>query len=137
MSAHTIKGLWAAGLLCLLTTAALAQDAPYGDAGAGEKVFAKCKSCHQVGENAKSLSGPELNGVISRKAASVAGYNYSDAMKASGLTWDEPTFRDYMKNPKAKVPGTKMAFAGLSKDKDVDDLVAYLAQFAADGKKAP
>ena len=116
---------------------ARAAEAVHGDAAAGEKVFAKCRSCHQLGENAKNLIGPELNGVIGRKAASVSGYNYSDAMKNSGLTWDEATFRDYLKNPKAKVPGTKMAFAGLSKDKDIDDLEAYLAQYGTDGKKAP
>ncbi len=137
MPAQTLKTLLAATLVGVLTTAAVAQDAPHGDAGAGEKVFTKCKSCHQVGENAKSFSGPELNGIIGRKAASLPGYTYSDAMKASGLTWDEATFRDYIRNPKAKVPGTKMAFSGLTKDKDIDDLEAFLTQYGADGKKAP
>ncbi|MGI3900622.1 MAG: c-type cytochrome [Janthinobacterium lividum] len=137
MSSRSLKSLLAASLLGVLTHAAVSQEAPHGDAGAGEKVFTKCKSCHQVGEAAKSFSGPELNGIIGRKAASVSGYTYSDAMKASGLTWDEASFRDYIKNPKAKVPGTKMAFSGLTKDKDIDDLEAYLAQYGADGKKAP
>ena len=137
MIPNTVKTLFASTAFAFLATAALAQQAGHGDAGAGEKVFAKCKSCHQVGENAKNLIGPELNGVIGRKAASVAGYNYSEAMKASGLTWDEATFRDYIKNPKGKVPGTKMVFAGLSKDKDIDDLEAFLTQYGADGKKAP
>lgn len=137
MAAQTFKTLLAATLVGVLTSAAVAQETPHGDAAAGEKVFAKCKSCHQVGENAKSFSGPELNGIIGRKAASLSGYTYSDAMKASGLTWDEATFRDYIKNPKAKVTGTKMAFSGLTKDKDIDDLEAYLAQYSSDGKKAP
>jgi cytochrome c len=106
------------------------------DVAAGEKVFAKCKVCHQVGETAKNLVGPELNGVIGRKAGSVAGYNYTDANKNSGLTWDEATMKEYLKNPKAKIPGTKMIFAGLPKDQDIDDLIAYLKQFAADGKKS-
>ena len=119
-----------AALTCLPGVAA-AQDA-----AAGEKVFAKCKVCHQVGETAKNLVGPELNGVVGRPAGSVAGYNYTEANKNSGLTWDEATLKEYLKNPKAKVPGTKMIFAGLPKDQDIEDLIAYLKQFAADGKKS-
>ncbi len=105
------------------------------DAAAGEKVFAVCKACHQIGENAKNGVGPELNGVIGRKAGSVPGYNYSAANKNSGITWDEPTFREYIKDPKAKVPGTKMVFAGLKDEKKIDDLTAFLKQFDASGKK--
>jgi cytochrome c len=89
-----------------------------------------------VGETAKNLVGPELNGVIGRKAGSVAGYNYSDANKNSGFTWDEATLKEYLKNPKGKVPGTKMIFAGLPKDQDIDDVIAYLKQFGPDGKKS-
>jgi cytochrome c len=106
-----------------------------GDAASGEKVFAKCKACHQVGETAKNAVGPHLNGLNGRKAGSVDGYNYSEAMKGSGLTWDEATFKEYIKNPKAKVVGTKMIFQGLAAEKDADDVWAYLASFAADGKK--
>jgi cytochrome c len=91
--------------------------------------------CHQIGEGAKNFVGPELNGVIGRKTGSVPNYNYSDANKESGLTWDEATLKDYLTNPKAKIPGTKMIFAGLPKEDDRDNLVAYLAQFGADGKK--
>jgi cytochrome c len=105
------------------------------DAAAGEKVFVKCKVCHQVGENAKNLVGPQLNGLIGRKAGSVEGYAYTDANKNSGFTWDEATLKEYLKNPKAKIPGTKMIFAGLPKDEDIADLIAYLKQFGADGKK--
>jgi cytochrome c len=105
------------------------------DAAAGEKVFAQCKACHQIGESAKNAVGPVLNGVIGRPAGSVEGYNYSPANKGSGLTWDEATFRDYIKDPKAKVPGTKMIFAGVKDEKRVSDLVAYLKQFDASGKK--
>src|SRR5215211_5313698 len=94
------------------------------DAAAGEKVFAQCRACHQVGENAKNAVGPVLNGVIGRKAGSVEGYSYSPANKNSGLTWDEATFRDYIKDPRAKVPGTKMAYAGLKDEQRVNDLVA-------------
>ena len=112
-----------------------AQGATAQDAAAGEKVFAKCRACHQVGETAKNGVGPVMNGLFGRKAGTVEGYNYSAANKDSGLTWDEATFREYIKNPKAKIPGTKMVFAGLTNEKEIDDIVAYLKQFGADGKK--
>jgi cytochrome c len=105
------------------------------DAAAGEKVFAVCKACHQIGENAKNAVGPVLNGIIGRKAGSVAGYSYSDANKNSGITWDEATFREYIKDPRAKVPGTKMIYAGLKDEQKTNDLVAFLKQFDTDGKK--
>ncbi|AEI07626.1 MAG TPA: cytochrome c family protein [Hyphomicrobium sp.] len=117
-----------------LASASISQ-AQAQDAAAGEKVFAACKACHQIGETAKNGVGPELNGLIGRKAGSVAGYNYSAANKNSGLTWDEATFREYIKDPKAKVPGTKMIYAGLKDQKKTDDLVAFLKQFDASGKK--
>jgi cytochrome c len=106
-----------------------------GDAAAGEKVFAKCKACHQIGEGAKNAVAPELNGLNGRKAGSVEGYNYSDPMKASGITWDEASFKEFIKNPKAKVPGTKMIFQGLASEGDQDNVWAYLSQYKADGKK--
>ncbi|UZE52064.1 cytochrome c family protein [Rhodopseudomonas sp. P2A-2r] len=105
------------------------------DAAAGEKVFGTCKLCHQIGENAKNGVGPNLNGVIGRKSGSVPGYSYSVANKESGITWDEATFREYIKDPKAKVPGTKMIYAGLKDEQKTNDLVAFLKQFDADGKK--
>lgn len=105
------------------------------DAVAGEKVFAVCKACHQIGENAKNVVGPTLNGLIGRKAGSVPGYSYSVANKDSGITWEESTFREYIKDPKAKIPGTKMIYAGLKDEKRTTDLIAFLKQFDADGKK--
>lgn len=111
-----------------------AQDT--GDPAAGEKVFAKCRACHQIGEGAKNAVGPVLNGVVGRKAGSFPGYNYSTANKSSGITWDEATLKRYLKNPRGVVPGTKMLFPGLSKEKDVDDVIAYLKQFGPDGKKS-
>ena len=105
------------------------------DAVAGEKVFAVCKACHQIGENAKNVVGPTLNGLIGRKAGSVPGYAYSIANKDSGTTWDESTFREYIKDPKAKIPGTKMIYAGLKDEQRTTDLIAFLKQFDADGKK--
>src|SRR6476660_9319735 len=91
----------------------VASQAEAQDAAAGEKVFVQCRACHQIGETAKNGVGPELNGLIGRHSGSVAGYSYSPANKNSGLTWDEATFRDYIKDPRAKVPGTKMVFAGV------------------------
>ena len=105
------------------------------DAAAGEKVFAKCKVCHQIGEGAKNLVGPVLNGVVGRPAGTYPGYHYSDANKNSGITWDEATLKEYLKNPKAKVPGTKMVFPGLTSDEDIANVIAYLKQFGPDGKK--
>ena len=105
------------------------------DVAAGEKSFNKCRACHQVGETAKNTVGPELNGLFGRKSGSVAGYNYSDANKNSGITWDDAVFAEYIKDPKAKIPGTKMAFAGIKKEDEIKDLTAFLKQFAADGKK--
>ena len=105
------------------------------DAAAGEKVFGVCKMCHQIGETAKNAVGPQLNGLIGRKSGTVAGYSYSAANKDSGITWDEATFREYIKDPKAKVPGTKMIYVGLKDEQKTNDLVAFLKQFDAEGKK--
>jgi cytochrome c len=99
------------------------------DAAAGEKVFVVCKACHQVGDSAKNVVGPVLNGLFGRKAGSVDGYSYSDSNKKSGITWDDATFSEYIKDPKAKVPGTKMAFAGVKDEQKIKDLTAYLHQF--------
>jgi cytochrome c len=105
------------------------------DAASGEKIFVQCKVCHQVGENAKNAIGPVLNGLFGRKAGMIEGYSYSPANKNSGITWDEATFREYIKDPRTKIPGTKMAFAGLKDPKQIDDIVAYLKQFDSTGKK--
>jgi len=130
-----MSGAVAASALALMVFA-VSPAAADGDAAAGEKIFnTKCKVCHQIGPGAHNLVGPNLNGVIGRKAGTEEGYNYSDAMKGSGLTWDEATFKEYITDPKAKVPGIKMIFAGLPKDTDRDNLYAYLAQFKADGSK--
>ena len=128
-----MRGMIAAALLAVVGTGV--SQAQAQDAAAGKKVFAVCKACHQVGETAKNSVGPELNGVIGRKAGEAPGYNYSAANKNSGLTWDEATFREYIKDPKAKVPGTKMVYAGLKDEKKIDDLIAFLKQFDASGKK--
>jgi cytochrome c len=99
------------------------------DATAGEKVFVQCKACHQTGDKAKNGVGPVLNGLFGRKAGSVEGYNYSNENKNSGVTWDDATFMEYIKDPKAKIPGTKMIFAGIKDEQKIKDLIAYLHTF--------
>ena len=107
----------------------LTAEAYAGDIKAGEKVFKKCKACHVVGEE-KNKTGPHLVGIIGRPAASVESYTkYSKAMKASGLVWDEETLDGYLKNPRKFLKGTKMAFAGLKKEKDRKNVIAYLKSF--------
>jgi cytochrome c len=105
------------------------------DVAAGEQSFKKCAPCHSIGEGAKNKVGPELNGINGRKSGSAPGFNYSDANKNSGITWNETTFLEYIKDPRAKVPGTKMVFPGIKNEADAKSLWAYLAQFKADGKK--
>jgi cytochrome c len=109
--------------------AALAQDA-----AAGKTSFNKCLACHAIGDGAKNKVGPELNGLNGRKSGTAPDFNYSDANKNSGITWNEAEFKDYIKDPKAKIPGTKMAFAGIKNEKEASDLWAYLAQYDKDGK---
>ena len=99
------------------------------DATAGEKVFVQCKACHQAGDKAKNGVGPMLNGLFGRKAGSVDGFIYSDGNKSSGVTWDEATFAEYIKDPRAKIPGTKMVFAGVKDEQKIKDLIAYLHKF--------
>ncbi len=105
------------------------------DVAAGETSFHKCMACHSIGEGAKNKVGPELNGLDGRKTGTAPDYSYSDANKNSGITWNKEQFLEYIKDPKAKIPGTKMAFAGIKKDDEIKDLTAYLKQFGADGKK--
>ena len=105
-----------------------------GDVAAGRTAYTQCRPCHQVGPDAQNSVGPTLNGIYGRKAGEVPNYNYSDANKNSGITWDAATLKVYLKDPKAKVPGTKMAFPGLPNDKDEDNVIAYLASFGPDGK---
>lgn len=94
------------------------------DAGAGEKVFGKCKSCHKI--DGSDATGPHLNGVVGRAVAASGGFAYSDAMAAHGGAWDPATLDAFLANPKGVVPGTKMSFAGLPKVQDRANLIAYL-----------
>jgi len=112
-----------------------AQDPSPGNAEAGAAVFKRCMACHQIGPDAKNGVGPVLNGVVGRPAGVYPDYSYSAANKNSGLTWDEPTLTTYLRAPRKLVPGTKMTFAGLSKDQDIADVIAYLKEFNAQGQK--
>jgi cytochrome c len=111
------------------SAAALAQDA-----AAGKASFNKCLACHAVGEGAKNKVGPILNGLDGRKSGTVEGYSYTDANKNSGITWNKEQFLDYIRDPKAKIPGTKMVFAGIKKENEAADVWAFLAQYDKDGK---
>jgi len=103
------------------------------DPEAGKNVFKKCAPCHAIGPGAKNKVGPPLNGVIGRAAGSGAGFSYSDAMKNSGITWDQATFVEYIADPKKTIPGNKMVFPGIKDEIDRDDLFAYVSQFDAEG----
>ena len=105
------------------------------DLAAGKTIFRKCIACHAVGTKARNKVGPLLNGLEGRTAGTIPGYNYSKANKTSGITWDEPTFLEYIKNPRKKIPGTKMVFAGIKKEKDARALWQSIIQFGPDGKK--
>jgi cytochrome c len=108
----------------LSTETVLAQDVK-----AGEASFRKCAPCHNIGPDAENKVGPELNGLDGRKAGTVEEFNYSDAMTGSGITWREAAFKEYIRDPRAKVPGIKMVFAGIKSSKELDDLWAYVSQF--------
>jgi cytochrome c len=120
----------AAVVLSASTGATLAQDVE-----AGESSFKKCLPCHDIGDDARNKVGPVLNGLAGRKSGTVEGFSYSDANKNSGLTWDEATFKDYIKDPRAKIPGTKMIFPGIKNEKEAENLWTYISQFKADGSK--
>ena len=118
--------LTAGAILATLSLPAFAD----GDAAKGEKVFNKCKACHAVGETAKNKVGPVLNGIVGAQAGQNPDFKYSDALlaKASeGLIWDEQSLEAFLRDPKELIPGSKMSFAGLRKDDEIANLIAYLA----------
>ena len=108
-------------------TQAPAQSA--GDPAKGQRVFnQQCRACHTLEKGGASPTGPNLHGVFGRKAGTAEGYEFSDAMKTSGIVWDEATMADYNRDPKGKVPGTKMVFNGVKQAPQLADLVAYLKE---------
>ena len=122
------KWLAAAALIATSTGAGLAQDVEKG-----ANVFKQCQACHSIGPGAQNKIGPELNGLDGRKAGSVPNYSYSDANKNSGIVWGEQTFKEYIKDPRVKIPGTKMIFPGVKNEQQANDLWAYIKQFDESG----
>ncbi len=126
-----------AALLPICASGGLAFAQAAGDPDAGSRIFTKCRACHQIGEGAQNAVGPVLNGIVGRPAGTYPGYSYSAANKGSGITWDEAAIRDYLHDPKLRVPGTKMVFAGIRSERELDNLLAFLRQFDPAGRKAP
>jgi cytochrome c len=118
-----------------LAFAAAAASAQAADVAAGEKVFQKCQQCHHIGIGATNFYGPVLNGLIDRKAGTVPGYKYSQALENSGIVWNAESLSKYLKEPKHAVPGVAMTFPGLKDQTDIDNVIAYIAQFRRDGGK--
>jgi cytochrome c len=114
--------------------AAMAGMANAQDLAAGEQSFRKCLPCHSVGEDARNKIGPPLNGLEGRTSGTME-YNYSEANKKANIVWGDASFKEYIENPMARVPGTKMAFAGIKNETEITNLWAFLKQFKADGTK--
>ena len=115
--------------LVVTSSAAFAE----GDAAAGERVFRKCQSCHQVGEGAANRTGPTLNGIMDAAMGANPDFGYSDALMEqaeNGGVWDYDTLAAFLTNPRNAMQGTRMSFAGLRKEKEVADVIAYLATFS-------
>ena len=122
------KWFVAAALIATSSGAGLAQDVEKG-----ANVFKQCQACHSIGPGAQNKIGPELNGLDGRKAGTVPNYSYSDANKNSGIVWGDQTSKEYIKDPRARIPGTKMIFPGVKNEQQANDLWAYIKQFDESG----
>ena len=127
------KRLMTMTAIAVVSIAATATIAAAQDVAAGQHSFNKCLPCHAIGPDAENKIGPELNGLDGRHSGTAPNYSYSDANKNSGIVWGEATFKEYIKDPAAKVPGTKMTFLGIKNEQEINDLWAYVKQFDADG----
>lgn len=114
------------GLVLVLAGCGRDRDRPVDRVEAGRKVFARCANCHQVGPNARNIFGPELNGLVGRRAGGLPGYAYSPALRQAGFVWDEARLAAFLRDPQKVVPGNSMRFWGLSDDEQIADLLAYL-----------
>jgi len=119
-----------AAVFCAACSPGFAQDK-----AAGENAFQKCQPCHSIGQSSAKKLGPALNGLEGRTSGTIEGYAYSEANKDAKVVWSDATFRIYISNPKASMPGNKMPFPGIKDEQEIRDLWAYLAQFKADGSK--
>jgi cytochrome c len=115
-------------ILLSLALLCAAGAAPAADLDAGRNSFNKCKICHTLDAGGKNTVGPNLHGVFGRAAGSIAAFRYSDAMKKSGITWNDDTIGNYVRDPRGFMPGNKMAFPGIKSDSEIQDLLAYLKQ---------
>ena len=121
--------IWAGAVVAAIVGFSTQAFAQSGDATKGQRVFnQQCRACHTLEKDGAQTAGPNLHGVFGRKAGTAAGYEFSDAMKKSGIVWDEATLADYNRDPKAKVSGTKMVFNGVKQAPQLADLVAYLKE---------
>jgi cytochrome c len=116
-------------MVAIVVVAATEASAQSGDPTRGQRVFnQQCRACHTLDKGGASTLGPNLHGVFGRKAGTAEGFAFSEAMVKSGIVWDDKTMADYNRDPKGKVPGTKMVFNGVKQQAQLDDLVAYLKQ---------
>ena len=125
--------LFTAVAMISIMASSVSNPAAAQDVAAGEKSFRKCLPCHSIGPGAANKVGPEQNGLDGRKAGTVPGFTYSEANKNSGIVWNDATFKEYIADPRAKIPGTKMIFPGIKNPQEATDLWAYIKQFDADG----
>ncbi len=123
-----------------MTVSTVAAASTLGDSEAGEKVFAKCKGCHQVGEGARNRIGPHLNGLFGRPAAGLTEFSYSKSIQragSSGLEWHAETLDAFLENPRSYASGTRMSFRGLKNPEDRHNVIAYLRLFSDDPANIP
>ena len=121
--------IWAGAAVAVIVGFATQASAQSGDAAKGQRVFnQQCRACHTLEKGGAQATGPNLHGVFGRKASTAEGFAFSEAMVKSGIVWDDKTMAEYNRDPKGKVPGTKMVFNGVKQQGQLDDLVAYLKQ---------
>ena len=121
--------VWAVAVVAAIVGPATGASAQSCDAAKGQRVFnQQCRACHTVDKDGANAVGPNLHGLFGRKAGTAAGFEFSEAMKTSGIVWDDKTLAEYNRDPKGKVPGTKMVFNGVKQQAQLDDLMAYLKQ---------
>jgi cytochrome c len=133
-SPYRMSELGIAVLLFGLSICSASYPASAQDAAAGEISFLRCLGCHAIGVDAKNKIGPQLNGIDGRKCGSVAGYTYSAANKDCAFAWSEADFVEYIRDPRAKIPGTKKSISGIRDQGEARNLWAYLRQFGPDGR---